>query len=277
MRWMSAYSFWSCSYTCCARWAINTVCTRFAGSTTTSCADAETAMRAITTRTNVTRRSMVASVSRPCRHGVRGQLEIAGQIDLDAMAFANRDRRRTIQETVHHLQRGLACAVRGTASDDHRPVALARTEAGGTERLRQPSDQTDGGRGPERGPVVLIYLIAESRIANLVQARQSIQRERAAVWHHEAMEGDGEPGLAERLYSFRVAEHARARRDHDVSPAVREHRVRHQTIDRRRAPAVEPVRQDRVDDRAFDDAVKRTRGTDRAGMEPRGRLVDRWF
>ena len=58
------------------------------------------------------------------------------------------------------------------------PVPLAET--GRAEELREAADEPDGRRGAERGEVVLIDAVAQAGVADLVQAEELVQAERAA-------------------------------------------------------------------------------------------------
>ena len=89
-----------------------------------------------------------------------------------------------------------------------------------------------------------------------------------------AIECDGEPRLAEALDRLRFAQHARAGRNQHVLSVVRVDGIGDETVDRRGRTAVQAVRQHRVDDRAFQDAMQRTRGRDRSGVR-RGHLGTR--
>ena len=56
--------------------------------------------------------SVPSEIGRHCVIGVVGQREIARQIDLDAVALADRDRRQNVQEFVENLRGGLSRALR---------------------------------------------------------------------------------------------------------------------------------------------------------------------
>jgi len=79
------------------------------------------------------------------------------------------------------------------------------------------------------------------------------------------MERDGEPRLPERLHRPRLAQHPRAARNEHVLPAVGVDRVGDEAVDGGRGGAVEAIREHRVDDRPFQDAVERTRCRDGVG------------
>ena len=127
------------------------------------------------------------------------------------------------------------------------------------EQLRQAADEADGAGGAERGPVVVVHLVAQPGVADLVQAAELVERHGAAVGHQEPVERHGQAGFAERLHRPRLAEHARAGRNQHVLPAVRVDRVRDQAVHRRGRAAVEAVRQHRVDDGALEHAMQRAR------------------
>ena len=171
------------------------------------------------------------------RDGVRpgayaGQLEVARQIDLHAVALTNRDGRQPVQEALHHLR--VACrSHHRSARDDDRAVRVSAAEAGRPDELTESRDQAHGRRRAEGGQVVLVHAVAQARVPDLVEPQELIERVRAAIRQHEPVERDGEARLAERLHRRRLAEHARAGRNQDVLPAVRVHRVRDQAVDGR--------------------------------------------
>ena len=62
------------------------------------------------------------------------------------------------------------------------------TETGRAEPLRQAGDQAHGRGRAERRQVVLIHLVAQARVADLVEAQELIETLGAAVRHDEPME-----------------------------------------------------------------------------------------
>ena len=76
------------------------------------------------------------------------------------------------------------------------------------------------------------------------------------------MEGHRKPCLAKRLNRLGFAENPRARGDEHLPSGVRVQRVRHEAVHRRRACAIQPIREDRVDDRAFEHPMQRARCAD---------------
>ena len=144
----------------------------------------------------------------------------------------------------------------------------ATREASGANPLRQAADETDRSGRTECRPVVVIHLVAQTRIADLIEAEELIETQRAAVRHQQPVKGHGESRLAERLNGSRLAENACARGNQDVLAAVGVHRVRDQAVDGGGSAAVEPVGQDRVDDRSLEQRMQRTRGADWLRVAP---------
>src|SRR5256885_17108776 len=101
------------------------------------------------------------------------------------MSFANRDGRQPIEESVHRLSARLRRRVGRVTGHDDRAVATATAEASRADELPESADETDGGGRAERGPVVLIDLIAEARVADLVQSGMLVEAGGAAVREHQ--------------------------------------------------------------------------------------------
>src|SRR4029453_5765048 len=116
---------------------------------------------------------------------IRRELDIVREVHLHTVALPNRDGRQSIQEPIHHLQRGLRRSVAYATGDDDGAIAFAVGEAGAAEVLRQAAHQTDRRRRTEGRQIVLVDAIAESRVADLVQPDELIEPERAAVRHHQ--------------------------------------------------------------------------------------------
>src|SRR3954469_2528435 len=102
-------------------------CARFAGSITANCAFAGVVTK---TRRTVPIRArriiwrLLPSESSGLRLRISRQLQVARQIHLDAVAFANRDGRQTIQEAAHDLKACLRRCV-SPARDDDGPISRA--------------------------------------------------------------------------------------------------------------------------------------------------------
>ncbi len=80
------------------------------------------------------------------------------------------------------------------------------------------------------------------------------------------MERDRESSLAEGLNRFRFAQQTGAGGYQYLTAAVRIHGVGDEAVDWRRGPAIEPVRQHGIDDRALENSMQRTGVVDRIGM-----------
>ena len=192
---------------------------------------------------------------------IRGKLQVARHVHLHPVSLANRDGWQTIQEPAHDLK---ACLRRGVraAGDDDRPVTRSIRKASSANPLRQAADKTHRSGSSERGPVVVVDLVAQARVADLIEAQELIEAQRAAVRHQEPVKGHGEPRLAQRLNWSRLAENACPRGNQHVLPAVGVHRVRDQAVDGGRSTSVEAVGQYGVDDRSLQQRVQRARGAD---------------
>src|SRR5262245_54343976 len=101
----------------------------------------------------------------------------------------------------------------------------------------------------------MVHLVAEAGVAVLIQSEELIQAIRAAVRHQEAMEGHGESHLSERLDGLRFPQNPCARGDEYLPPRMRIERVGYETVDGRRARAVQAIRENRVDDGPFQHAM----------------------
>ena len=185
------------------------------------------------------------------------------EVDLHAVSLSDRHRRKPVEKSAHDLEAGLRRPLGRAAGDDHRPVAGATCDTSRADPLRQARDKTDRGGGAKRGPIMLIHLVAKSRIADLIQAEELIEPLRASVWHDQAMKRHRQPRLSQRLNRPGFTEDACPCRNQNVLTAVGVHRVRNETIHGRASAAVEPVRQNGVDDGAFQQRVKRTGRADR--------------
>src|SRR2546425_396522 len=112
------------------------------------------------------------------------------------MALSNRDRRKAIQESAHHLEARLRRCVGSATRNNDGPVTCTIREARRTEPLRQPAYQPNRSSRPERGPVVLIHFVAEPSVADLVETHELIQTLRASIGHEKTMECDGQTRFA---------------------------------------------------------------------------------
>ena len=132
--------------------------------------------------------------------------------------------------------------------------------------MSKTADQADRGCGSERRPVVVVYLVLQTSVANLVGAGVLVQAVGAPIRQQQAMESHGESGFTECLNRPRFAQQARTSGYDDLPTAMRIDRIRDQAVDRRRRTAIEPVRQYRIDDRAFQNSMQRAGIVDRIRM-----------
>ena len=204
---------------------------------------------------------------------VRGQLEIAREVHLHAMPFANRDRRQAVQEPVHHLQRGLRRRIADAASDDHRPVvAVAASQAGAAEVLRQATDEPNGRSGAERREVVVID--PSLRPASPIWLRPMNWSSRyvrpsgiSRRWNATASR------VSPKLWTGFVSPSRRAPAGITTCCPLCEYSgfVTRQFTGAAVRP-IESIRQNGIDERAFEDPVQRPGGADRTGSLGRTRL-----
>src|SRR5688572_23981351 len=99
---------------------------------------------------------------------------------------------------------------------------------------------------------MVVNLAPPTPVSDLVEAHDLIETERAAVWHQQPMEGHRESRLTEGLNGPRLAENACAGWNQHMLSAVGEHGVRDKAVDGRRSASVQPVGQDRIDDRSLE-------------------------
>ena len=109
----------------------------------------------------------------------------------------------------------------------------------------------------------MVHLVAEAGVADLIESEELIEAVRAAVRHQQAMEGHGKPRLAKRLDRLRFSENPRAGGDEHLPSRVRVERIGHETVHRRGARAIQSIRQNGVDNGAFEHAMQRSRRADR--------------
>ena len=91
---------------------------------------------------------------------VVGQREIARQIDFDAMALADRDRRQNVEKLVENLRGRLSHALRKSLTHE---VGAGRGEGAAGSGFGDGSESADGERNAEDAQVVVVDLIAQAR------------------------------------------------------------------------------------------------------------------
>jgi hypothetical protein len=103
---------------------------------------------------------------------VVGQSEIARQVDFDAMALADGDRWQNVEELVQNLRGRLGHASRKSLT--HKVSAGCREGAAGSG-FGDGSQNTDGERDAEDAQVVIVDLIAQPRVADLVETFELVE------------------------------------------------------------------------------------------------------
>ncbi len=101
---------------------------------TTSCAWAGTTDSQLTTSSTASACDPVHLLLPLSADLIGGQIQIAGQIHLDAVSFSNRDGRQSIQKPVHRLSGGLAGRITDVPGDGD-GAALRVTAESGAEKL----------------------------------------------------------------------------------------------------------------------------------------------
>src|SRR5262245_41881373 len=112
------------------------------------------------------------------------------------MPLANRDRWQPIEKAIHDLHRSLGGGVAHAAGDDNRPVSIATAESGTAQVLREAADQANSRSRAECRQKVMVDLVAQSGIADLVEAHELIEAVAPTVRHEQPMEGHGKARLA---------------------------------------------------------------------------------
>ena len=113
---------------------------------------------------------------------------------------------------------------------------------------------------------MVVYLVLQTRVANLVGAGVLVQAVAASIRQQQAVECHSESSLTEGLNGSCLPQQPGAAGDDDLLTAVRIHGIGDKAIHRRRGTSVEAVRQHRVDDRPLENAMHRTRIVNRIGM-----------
>src|SRR5208283_3896986 len=127
-------------------------------------AEAEPTARAITSRKTRTflfikSLSFLSRLLQIGRHFVVvvvGQGEIAGEVDLDAMPFANGDRRGNVQKSVQDLRGGLSHASGKSLAHE---VAAGRGECAAGSRFANRTNCANGERDAEDAETVVVDLV----------------------------------------------------------------------------------------------------------------------
>jgi hypothetical protein len=81
----------------------------------------------------------------------------------------------------------------------------------------------DRERRTEHLQVVAVDAVLEPGLADLVQALELLERERAAIGQHQPMETDSQPGVAPSGHRGRTPQQARSGGNHQTLSAMGEH------------------------------------------------------
>ena len=104
---------------------------------------------------------------------IRRQVEIVGEIHLDAVPLANRDRRQDVQVAIEH-----AAGRGGETGPDALAERLAEqggVDAGLCAELGQARERADGERRAEDLQVVAVDAVLEAGLADLIEALEAIE------------------------------------------------------------------------------------------------------
>src|ERR1700687_829858 len=109
------------------------------------------------------------------------------------MPFADGDGRENIQKPIENLRGRLRCAL---------PESLAKTVRAGPgqdatrSRFGGGAYGANGERSAEDAQVMVVDLIAETRIASLIEPYELVEVDGVAVGHKHPVEDNGKPHLA---------------------------------------------------------------------------------
>jgi len=173
------------------------------------------------------------------------------------------DGRKPVQKPIHHLHRSLRSRIADTARDDDGSVSIAATQTSTSQVLGQAADQSNRRRGPKRGQVVMVHLVAEAGVADLIESEELVEAVRAAVRHQQAVERHSEPRFAKGLDRLRFSENSCAGGDKHLPARMRVERIGHETVHRRGARAIQSICQNGVDNGSFQHWMQRSRRANR--------------
>ena len=121
------YCAWSSSQWRWVRWAMRMACAKFEGSIDGELRAGRRRSQDENDRSDKSpshHEALLRSESSRLRSRIRRKIQVARDVHLHPVPFANRDRRQAIQKPTHDLQARLRCGV-GAARDDDRAVAVA--------------------------------------------------------------------------------------------------------------------------------------------------------
>jgi hypothetical protein len=142
--------------------------------------------------------------------------------------LADRYGRKDVQEFVEDLRRRLGGALRKSLAHE--------IAAGCRENARSPgfgdgTDRADGQRHAEKAEVMVVDLVAETRVSDLVEPLEMVEARGISVRHHQAMKRNGETGLSEGLDLASLAEQLGAGRKQKMLSVMGIHIIRKKTLD----------------------------------------------
>src|SRR5271156_5028513 len=134
---------------------------------------------------------------------VIGQREIAREIDLDSVAFADGHRGHDVEELVEDLRRRLGGACSESLAHE---VKTGCVERPGCSGLGNSSESADRQRYSEDAEIMVVDLIPQASVADLVESLELIEADGISVGHEHPMENDGQTCLAEGVHLFRFTQ-----------------------------------------------------------------------
>ena len=111
------------------------------------------------------------------------------------MPFSNRDRWQLIEKSIHHL-RGRFCRRIAKPSGDYDGSIAGAAEPDGAQVLAESADEPDRGCSSECCQVVVVDLVMKRGVTSLVQPRELIEADGAAIREHKSVECNGQPRLS---------------------------------------------------------------------------------
>src|SRR5260370_14552405 len=133
------------------------------------------------------------------------------------MALADSDCRQNFKEFDQKLRGRLGHASRKSLTHE---VGAGCRKCAASPGFRDGSEDTDGERDAEDAQVVIVDLIAQPRVADLVEAFELVEAGGKAVRHEKAMRCYGESLLPETIHRLGFTEQLRSRRNQKMPSVV---------------------------------------------------------
>src|ERR1700733_1923248 len=199
--------------------------------------------------------------------GVRWGLEVAGHgvvlirrkehvlrdVDLDAVAFADRDGGWNVDEAVENV----GARLREAGSD----TGFVRLGAGFVKAFVEigdlgcTGDDTQRDRRAEDLDIVVVDLVLQAGIPDLIETVELVEIDGVAIRHEQPMEGHGKTFLAQTSNLLDVTEDERALGDQEVLPIMAVHRVSDHDLQRPSELTIETICEYGVDGRALENNI----------------------